>query len=135
MSSYTTVGGQAIKNVRVGYKKYGTLNGARDNVILICHYYSGNAHAAGKCKASDVAPQEDRSTLREKRQFTRRCLGRVGCGAKWGTAHNPKVAPGSPHVTPHPETSLHLSPAPRRQAAGETPMRRLNARLKASSDS
>ncbi len=57
MSSYTTVGGQAIKNVRVGYKKYGTLNGARDNVILICHYYSGNAHAAGKCKASDVAPK------------------------------------------------------------------------------
>jgi homoserine O-acetyltransferase/O-succinyltransferase len=56
MPSYTTVGGQAIKNVRVGYETYGTLNGVRDNVILICHFYSGNSHAAGKYKASDVAP-------------------------------------------------------------------------------
>jgi homoserine O-acetyltransferase/O-succinyltransferase len=56
MPSYTTVGGQAIKNVRVGYETYGALNRAGDNVILICHFYSGNSHAAGKYKASDVAP-------------------------------------------------------------------------------
>jgi homoserine O-acetyltransferase len=56
MPSYTTVGGQAIKNVRVGYETYGTLNGVGDNVILICHFYSGNSHAAGKYKASDAAP-------------------------------------------------------------------------------
>jgi homoserine O-acetyltransferase/O-succinyltransferase len=56
MPSYTTVGGQTIKNVRVGYETYGTLNGVRDNVILICHFYSGNSHAAGKYKASDAAP-------------------------------------------------------------------------------
>src|SRR4029450_794063 len=53
---YTTVGGQAIKNVRLCHATYGPLNGVRDNVILICHFYSGNSHAAGKYKASDVAP-------------------------------------------------------------------------------
>jgi len=56
MPSYTTVGGQAIKNVRVGYETYGTLDAAKSNVILICHFYSGNSHAAGKYKAADAAP-------------------------------------------------------------------------------
>jgi homoserine O-acetyltransferase len=56
MPSYTTVGGQAIKNVRIGYETYGTLNGVGDNVILVCHFYSGNSHAAGKYKAGDAAP-------------------------------------------------------------------------------
>src|SRR4029453_8234194 len=45
-----------MKNVRVGYETYGTLNGVGDNVILICHFYSGNSHAAGKYKAGDAAP-------------------------------------------------------------------------------
>ena len=55
MPSYATVGGRAIRNVRVGYETYGTLNAARDNVILICHFYSGNSHAAGKYTAGDAA--------------------------------------------------------------------------------
>jgi homoserine O-acetyltransferase/O-succinyltransferase len=56
MASYTTVGGQTIKNVRVGYESYGTLNAARDNVVLICHFYTGNSHAAGKYAPADAAP-------------------------------------------------------------------------------
>jgi len=56
MPSYTTVGGRTIKNVRVGYETYGMLNAAKDNAILICHFYSGNSHAAGKYQASDAAP-------------------------------------------------------------------------------
>ena len=56
MPAYTTVGGQTIKNVRVGYETYGTLNAAKDNVILICHFFSGNSHAAGKYQAADAAP-------------------------------------------------------------------------------
>lgn len=55
MPAYTTVNGQTIKNVRVGYESYGTLNAARDNVILICHFFSGNSHAAGKYKPTDAA--------------------------------------------------------------------------------
>ncbi len=51
--SYTTVGGSTIKNVRVGWEAYGNLNKSKDNVILICHYFSGNSHAAGKYSAED----------------------------------------------------------------------------------
>jgi len=56
MPSYTTVGGQTIKDVRVGYETYGTLNAARDNVILLTHGFSGNSHHAGKYKPTDRAP-------------------------------------------------------------------------------
>jgi homoserine O-acetyltransferase len=56
MPTYTTVNGKTIKNVRVGYESYGTLNAAKDNVILICHFFSGTSHAAGKYKPEDAAP-------------------------------------------------------------------------------
>jgi homoserine O-acetyltransferase len=56
MPSYTTVNGKTIKNVRVGYESYGTLNAAKDNVILICHFFTGTSHAAGKYKPEDAAP-------------------------------------------------------------------------------
>jgi homoserine O-acetyltransferase len=56
MPSYTTANGATIKNVRVGYESYGTLNAARDNVILVAHFFSGNSHAAGKYAATDPAP-------------------------------------------------------------------------------
>ncbi len=54
MPSYTTFGGKTIKNVKVGYETYGTLNAAGDNAIFIAHFYSGNSHAAGKYKAGDA---------------------------------------------------------------------------------
>jgi len=53
MPAYTTVGGETIKSVRVGWEAYGSLNDAKDNVILICHFFSGNSHAAGKYSADD----------------------------------------------------------------------------------
>jgi homoserine O-acetyltransferase/O-succinyltransferase len=56
MPSYTTQNGGTIKNVKVGYESYGTLNATRDNVVLITHFFSGNSHAAGKYAASDAAP-------------------------------------------------------------------------------
>lgn len=56
LPAYTTVNGATIKNVRVGYETYGTLNATRDNVILIVHLLSGNSHAAGKYKPTDAAP-------------------------------------------------------------------------------
>lgn len=55
MPSYTAVGGQTIKQVRIGYETYGTLNAAKDNVILVTHFFSGNSHAAGKYKPTDAA--------------------------------------------------------------------------------
>src|SRR2546425_443818 len=42
--------------IGAGFVTYGTLNAARDNVILVAPFYSGNSHAAGKYAASDPAP-------------------------------------------------------------------------------
>jgi homoserine O-acetyltransferase/O-succinyltransferase len=56
LPSYTTVAGKTVKNVRVGYETYGTLNAAGDNAIFIPHFYSGTSHAAGKYAAADAAP-------------------------------------------------------------------------------
>lgn len=55
MPSYTTVGGQALANVKIGWEAYGTLNAARDNAIVVPHFFTGNSHAAGKYKAEDAA--------------------------------------------------------------------------------
>jgi homoserine O-acetyltransferase len=47
--------GRELFPVRVAYETYGTLAPRRDNVILVCHALSGDAHAAGLAK---VAPSE-----------------------------------------------------------------------------
>jgi homoserine O-acetyltransferase len=51
-----TVGGKTIKTVKIGWEAIGKLTDAKDNVILIPHFYSGNSHFAGKYKAEDAAP-------------------------------------------------------------------------------
>jgi len=56
LKEYVTVGGKRIAPVRIGYETYGTLNANKDNVILICHFYSGNSHAAGKYSAEEMIP-------------------------------------------------------------------------------
>ena len=43
--------GRELTQVRVAYETYGTLSPARDNVILVCHALSGDAHAAGYAAA------------------------------------------------------------------------------------
>jgi len=56
MPAYTTVKGKTIADVRVGWESYGTLNAAKDNAILITHFFSGNSHAAGKYTTGDPRP-------------------------------------------------------------------------------
>jgi homoserine O-acetyltransferase/O-succinyltransferase len=53
MSSYTTVAGQTIKFVKIGWESAGTLNADKSNAILITHYFSGTSHAFGKYTATD----------------------------------------------------------------------------------
>lgn len=48
IDSFTTQSGKTIPNVTVGWEAYGELNEARDNVILITHFFSGSSHAAGR---------------------------------------------------------------------------------------
>ncbi len=50
---YNTVGGQVIRQVRIGYESYGHLNASGDNAILICHFLTGTSHAAGKYRSTD----------------------------------------------------------------------------------
>ncbi len=56
MKEYMTLGGQKISPVRIGYETYGVLSAAKDNVILICHHFSGTSHAAGKYTAEEKVP-------------------------------------------------------------------------------
>src|ERR1051326_1058432 len=39
--------GRTLEQVRIAYETYGELSPSRDNVILVCHALSGDAHAAG----------------------------------------------------------------------------------------
>ena len=48
LPAFTTQSGRTLKNVKVGWESYGTLNADKSNAILICHFFSGNSHAAGK---------------------------------------------------------------------------------------
>lgn len=56
LSALRTTGGALIKNVRVGWESYGTLNADKSNGILIAHYFSGTSHAAGKYAENDMLP-------------------------------------------------------------------------------
>ncbi len=47
LGAYSCVSGEQLENVRIGYETYGTLNADKSNAILVCHYFSGNARAAG----------------------------------------------------------------------------------------
>jgi homoserine O-acetyltransferase/O-succinyltransferase len=56
LATFTTQSGRAIKNVKVGWESYGTLNADKSNAILICHFFSGNSHAAGKYAEAEKVP-------------------------------------------------------------------------------
>jgi len=51
--------GREIFPVRIAYETYGKLSPARDNVILVCHALSGDAHAAGYSSAPAAAATRD----------------------------------------------------------------------------
>jgi homoserine O-acetyltransferase/O-succinyltransferase len=51
--------GRELHPVRVAYETYGTLAPARDNVILVCHALSGDAHAAGFAKTPPTTSTRD----------------------------------------------------------------------------
>jgi homoserine O-acetyltransferase len=51
--------GRELAPIHVAYETYGTLAPARDNVILVCHALSGDAHAAGYTTAPVAASTRD----------------------------------------------------------------------------
>jgi homoserine acetyltransferase len=83
LPSYTTLGGAVIRQVRVGWESYGTLNQAKDNAVLVTHFFSANSHAAGRYQPDDPLPgywDVYRSTvLRHRSALTRLwAVGRSG---------------------------------------------------------
>jgi len=51
--------GRELHPVRVAYETYGALSPQRDNVILVCHALSGDAHAAGFSKEAAMRSTRD----------------------------------------------------------------------------
>ena len=56
LPALVTQSGATITPVRVGWESYGTLNEDRSNAILVCHFFSGTSHAAGRYAPDDPLP-------------------------------------------------------------------------------
>ena len=67
--------GRALHPVRVAYETYGTLSAARDNVILVCHALSGDAHAAGFSRTPATGSTRDGFRAEERDADKGRGLG------------------------------------------------------------
>ncbi|MCS6774569.1 MAG: homoserine O-acetyltransferase [Anaerolineae bacterium] len=52
----TLQSGATLGPLTIAYETYGTLNADRSNAILICHAWSGDAHAAGRHSPDDPKP-------------------------------------------------------------------------------
>jgi homoserine O-acetyltransferase len=67
--------GRELYPIRIAYETYGTLSPARDNVILVCHALSGDAHAAGFAAVPPVESTRDGFRADERDAGTSRGLG------------------------------------------------------------
>src|SRR5437762_3497430 len=67
--------GRTLHPVRVAYETYGTLSPARDNVILVCHALSGDAHAAGFAKTARPESTRDGFAAEDRDGTAGRSLG------------------------------------------------------------
>jgi homoserine O-acetyltransferase len=68
--------GRQLHPIRVAYETYGTLSPRRDNVILVCHALSGDAHAAGFSPTPTAESTRDGFAAEERD-------GTVGRGLGW----------------------------------------------------
>jgi homoserine O-acetyltransferase/O-succinyltransferase len=67
--------GRELYPVRIAYETYGELSPARDNVILVCHALSGDAHAAGFAAMPVVEGTRDGFRAEERDRGGARGLG------------------------------------------------------------
>jgi homoserine O-acetyltransferase/O-succinyltransferase len=67
--------GRDLHPIRVAYETYGALAPQRDNVILVCHALSGDAHAAGFAKAPPEESTRDGFGAEDRDGVTGKGLG------------------------------------------------------------
>jgi homoserine O-acetyltransferase len=67
--------GRELHPIRIAYETYGTLSPARDNVVLVCHALSGDAHAAGFSSAPAAEGTRDGFRAEERDGRLGRALG------------------------------------------------------------
>src|ERR1700690_2757671 len=67
--------GRELHPIRVAYETYGSLAPQRDNVILVCHALSGDAHAAGFAKAPPEESTRDGFGAEDRDGVTGKGLG------------------------------------------------------------
>jgi homoserine O-acetyltransferase len=67
--------GRTLRAVRIAYETYGTLSPARDNVVLVCHALSGDAHAAGFAKTPPPESTRDGFAAEDRDGTTGKGLG------------------------------------------------------------
>ena len=83
--------GRALHPIRVAYETYGTLSPQRDNVILVCHALSGDAHAAGFSKTPPEGSTRDGFAAEDRD-------GGAGKGLGWWDG---MIGPGKAFDTDH----------------------------------
>lgn len=94
--------GRLLGPITLAYETYGTLNAKRSNAILVCHAWTGNAHAAGMSSPEDRKPGwwDDMigpgKVLDTDRYFVL-CSNVIGscCGSTGPTSPNPRT--GKPY--------------------------------------
>jgi homoserine O-acetyltransferase len=83
--------GRQLYPIRVAYETYGTLSPGRDNVILVCHALSGDAHAAGFSKTPSGESTRDGFAAEDRDGTAGKGLGwwdgMIGPGKAFDTEH------------------------------------------------
>jgi len=83
--------GRQLDGVRIAYETYGELSPDRDNVILVCHALSGDAHAAGLSETPTDVSARDGFAAEERDGTAARGLGwwdgMIGPGKAFDTDH------------------------------------------------
>jgi homoserine O-acetyltransferase/O-succinyltransferase len=83
--------GRDLHPVRVAYETYGALSPRRDNVIMVCHALSGDAHAAGYSETATGRSTRDGFGAEDRDGSTGKGLGwwdgMIGPGKAFDTDH------------------------------------------------